>query len=129
MRRYLPLLFLAACATTGPDLASEKQSWQGATYDEVVARWGTPQTGERRSDGLEARTWVSEGTPFRPGPSVGIGGFGGSRGSGVGVGINLPIGGGAPTERCERTLYFRDAVVVDQQWVGPSDFCAGFRRM
>jgi hypothetical protein len=128
-RLILVSLLLGGCATMDRDLTAEQDSWYGATYDEVVARWGQPVGGQKTADGTEARTWVSEGAPWTPGgPSVGFGVFGGSRGSGVGVGVNVPFGSPPPPVRCERTLYFRDGRVVDQQWVGPPDYCAGFRR-
>jgi hypothetical protein len=31
---------LAGCATTPPELYEARDSWQGAAYGEVVARWG-----------------------------------------------------------------------------------------
>jgi hypothetical protein len=125
---FLLLALLAGCATTNPDFEVERQSWQNATYDEVVARWGHPVSAEKLPDGVETRTWISEGVPWQPGPSVGVGVFGGGRGSGVGVGVNVPFGSPPPPVRCERTLYFRDGRVVDQMWNGPVDFCARFRR-
>ena len=121
------LAALAGCATIA-DVDKAKASWQGATYDEVVARWGQPLTGDKAPSGLERRVWVSESTPYASGPSVGMGVFGGSGGGGgVGVGINLPIGSPSVV-RCERILYFRDAIVVDQEWSGSASYCSGFRR-
>lgn len=114
---------LAACATLDRDLFATRQSWQGVSYDEVVARWGAPA----RSEGKDSHTWVSEGVPWRGGPSVGVGVFGGGS-SGVGIGASFPIGQPEPLSRCERTLVFRDGRVAEQAWLGPADYCTGFRR-
>lgn len=108
-----------------------RESWSGATYDDFVRAWGAPARSGKLSDGAEVHTWVSEAGPtYRSGPSVGIGGFGGSRGGGVGVGIGFPIGQGsvAPPARCERTLTFRDARLVEQSWIGPDEICAEYSR-
>jgi hypothetical protein len=122
------MLACVGCASMTHDLAEDKATWDNATYDEVVARWGQPVSGSARADGAEGRTWVSESVPYQSGPSVGFGVFGGGRGSGAGIGVNVPFGSPPAPLRCERTLYFRDGRVIDQQWTGPADFCAGFRR-
>jgi hypothetical protein len=124
-------LALAACATT----EKAKESWAGATYDEFVRAWGAPVRSGKLADGSEVHTWVAEAGPsYRAGPSVGfgIGGFGGGagRGVGVGVGASVPVGQGsvAPPARCERTLTFRDARLVEQAWIGPDEICAEYGR-
>lgn len=124
---------LAGCAATpesNTDMISARDTWKGTTYDDVVARWGVPARSTKLADGRDAYTWVSETFASRPAffPSIGI--FGGSGGSGVGVGTGVAIGGGAGGElqRCERTLIFQSARVVDQTWTGPSDYCASFRK-
>ncbi len=123
---------LAACATTA-DIEKAKTTWHGATYDEVVARWGVPARQTKLSDGADVYTWVSEGGGggMASGSSVGVFGGSGGGGSGIGIGIGLPLpgmgGGGAP-ERCERTLVFRNGRVADQNWQGSPRFCEGFRR-
>jgi hypothetical protein len=114
----------AACATTGSDLERAKQSWQGATHEEVVARWGIPA----RTDAKNSQTWISEGVPYRAQPSVGFGLFGGGGRTSVGVGVGIPVGSPEPLARCERTMVFEEGRVVDQSWVGPAEFCYGFRR-
>jgi hypothetical protein len=124
----LACALVGGCASLDRDFADEKESWQGADYDEVVTRWGQPTSGERLADGIERRTWVSEGVSWQPGPTVGLGVFGGGRGSGVGVGVNVPIGAPPPPVHCERTLYFRDGRVVDQEWNGPWDYCSSFSK-
>src|SRR5918996_1657274 len=69
------LALLAACATT----EKARESWAGASYDDVVRAWGAPARSGKLADGAEVHTWVSEAGPtYRSGPSVGIGGFGGS---------------------------------------------------
>jgi len=122
-------VFLAACATT----EKAKESWSGATYDDVVRAWGAPARSGKLADGAEVHTWVSEAGPtYRSGPSIGIGGFGGSGhgGVGVGVGASFPIGQGsvAPPARCERTLTFRDARLVEQAWIGADEICTEYSR-
>jgi hypothetical protein len=127
------ILLLAGCAAnpSGGDVAGARTSWNGATYDEVVAKWGTPVRSTKMSDGRDVYTWVSEsvGTSHSPSffPSLGI--FGGSGGVGLGTGVTFG-GGGAASElyRCERTLIFREGRVQEQTWQGAADYCSGFRR-
>lgn len=123
----LALLLVAGCATTA-DIEKAKASWHGATYDEVVARWGVPSRQTSLSDGSQVYSWSSEGGGGGySGSSVGV--FGGSGGVGVGIGLPLPgMGGGGEVQRCERSLTFKDGRVVDQIWQGSARFCEGFRR-
>jgi hypothetical protein len=96
-----------------------------------VRAWGPPQRSGKIADGAEVHTWLSEGAPtYRSGPTVGIGGFGGSHGSGVGVGIGFPIGGSSvsPPSHCERTLTFREGRLVEQSWIGPDEVCSVYGR-
>jgi hypothetical protein len=120
-------LFLAACAST----EKAKKSWDGATYDDFVRAWGAPQRSGKLADGAEVHTWMSEAGPtYRQGASVGFGGFGGSRGGGVGVGVSVPIGQDRPVApaRCERTLTFRDGRLVEQSWIGSDEVCVEYTR-
>lgn len=129
------MLLLAACATPqAPGVPEAKQSWQGASYDDVTRAWGNPTRSAMLADGREERTWISEVQRSRAAifPSVGFGIFGGSGGGGgvgvgVGVGGSAPIGGG-DVDRCERTLVFSDGQVVDQTWTGSEAYCATLRR-
>jgi hypothetical protein len=121
------LVLVSACATT----EKAKETWLGASYDDVVRTWGPPMRSGKLSDGSEVHTWVAEGGPtYRSGPSVGIGGFGFGGRTGVGVGANFPIGEGSatPPARCERTLTFRDGRLAEQSWIGPDEICSGFGR-
>ena len=126
----ITLVLLAGCATTPRgDISSARMSWQGATYDEVVASWGTPSRSTRLTDGRDVYTWVSESVgPSRAAifPSIGI--FGGSGGVGFGTGVSVGGGGGGEWVRCERTLIFDNARVIEQTWYGPADYCSSFRR-
>ena len=120
---------LAACGSQ-PPLADPRDTWLGAAYDEVVLAWGTPVRNATLSDGRHAYTWVSEGSLPRGGvsPSIGIGvGSGGGR-VGIGTGVIFGTGGSGDPVRCERTLIFEGARVVDQTWQGPADYCNGFAR-
>ena len=130
MRAALSILLLsllAGCATPDAKVDEARTTWQGATYDEVVLRWGTPARSAKMSDGRDAYTWVSDKTVSRGGvsPSIGIGI--GSGGVGIGTGMIFGSGGGE-LARCERTLIFRDGRVDEQTWQGPADFCSSFRR-
>jgi hypothetical protein len=131
--RFLSITAIAAlfagCASTAPDttVPAARDSWNGATYDEVVASWGVPARTTRLSDGRDAYTWVSETVAPRGAlwPSLGI--FGGSGGFGVGTGVTVGPGGGE-LQRCERTLFFQNSRVVDQTWQGPAEYCSTFRK-
>ena len=119
-------LLLAGCATMA-DTENAKNSWHGARYDDVVARWGAPNREATLADGRKACTWVAEGGYGGSPASVGV--YGGSGGGGVGVMIGLPGGmGGTEPQRCERTLIFRGDVVVEQTWLGQPALCSQFRR-
>lgn len=123
----LAMVLIGACATTSGDMDGAANSWLGAPYDDVVARWGTPVRSSTLGDGREAYTWVSEGPASRGAlfPSIGI--FGGSGGIGVGAGATVGPGG-VGLVRCERTLIFRQGRVIDQTWQGDTAYCNGFRR-
>ena len=119
-------LMLGACATYRGDVDSARNSWHGARYDEVVAKWGAPARHATLSDGRDVYTWDSTGVGgiLTPG-SVGV--YGGS-GVGVGIVLGLPgLGGGEP-RRCERILTFSADRVVGQSWFGPPAYCSSFRR-
>ena len=104
---------VAACAAMDGELTAARESWRGATYDQVVAAWGPPARNARGS-----YTWVSEDrVPQAQGSGGGAGGviFGGS-----------PSGAAA---RCERTLVIQDARVVREgDWNGTPEFCKRFAR-
>jgi hypothetical protein len=123
----LCVVLLAGCAAPGGGISEATDSWDGATYDEVVLRWGTPVRSTKLNDGRDVYTWVSEsaGSRGRVSPSVGIG-FG-SGGVGIGTGVMFGSGAGEPL-RCERTLVFKGARVDEQNWQGPAEYCRDFRR-
>jgi len=119
-------VLLAGCVT-GREHTEASDSWQGATYDEVVLRWGTPVRSTKLTDGRDVYTWMSESSVSRGAvsPSIGIGI--GSGGVGIGTGVMFRSGGGEPV-RCERTLIFKDGRVEEQTWQGPAEYCRDFRR-
>lgn len=125
--RALIVVLLGGCATTA-DIENARNSWQGARYDDVVARWGAPTRETTLADGRKASTWVAEGGYGGTPASVGV--FGGSGGGGVGVTIGLPgMGmGSSEPQRCERTLIFKGGTVVEQTWLGQPRFCSAFSR-
>lgn len=122
------LTVLAAGCATMADMDKAKDTWNGSTYDEVVARWGVSSRQTTLSDGAQVHTWVAErGGGGYPG-SAGV--FGGTGGGGVGISIPLPGmgGGGGEYQRCERTLTFRKGRVTDQMWQGDPGLCSTFTR-
>jgi hypothetical protein len=122
-------LLLGACATVEQELNQARDSWQGATYDEVVARWGPPARSATLSDGRQTYTWTSQEVSLRGGgPQVGVGVFGGSAGSGVGVGVGFPFGTTVNPATCERTLTFKEGKLVEQSWIGDPAYCRYFKR-
>ncbi|HYI86102.1 MAG TPA: hypothetical protein VEX61_03315 [Burkholderiales bacterium] len=97
---------IAACASTDGDLAAARDSWRGATYDQVLMAWGTPS-----QSSVDSHTWLSDDSaPRTPGSSGGVGGM---------------IFAAA---RCDRTLAFRDGRVVDGRWNGDAEFCKRYAR-
>ena len=123
-------MLLAACATA-PDVDRANESWQGATYEDLLHAWGAPARSTTTADGRYWYTWVTE-SYAQPSSSVGIGvgGFriGGGGGTSAGVGVGVPVGSPQPPARCERTMVFQDGRVVDQFWQGPPSMCADLKR-
>jgi len=123
-------LALGACATV-EDVNKARDSWQGATYEEVLRAWGAPARSTTTTDGRYWYTWETVAVA-QPSSSVGIGiggmRIGGGGASGVGVGVGMPVGSPPAPERCERTLIFENGRVVDQSWQGPPSMCAEFKR-
>ena len=123
-------LALGACATVD-DVNKARDSWQGATYEEVLRAWGAPARSTSTTDGRYWYTWETAAYP-PPQSSVGIGiggmRIGGGGATGVGVGVGMPVGSPQAPERCERTLIFENGRVVDQSWQGPPSMCAEFKR-
>ena len=125
----LMVVLLAGCAAPGGELTEARDSWDGAAYDEVVLRWGTPARSAKLSDGRDVYTWVSDSVGSRGSSSVGFG-IGGGRGGGVGIGTGIMFGsgGGEPVARCERSLIFKAGRVDEQNWQGPAEYCRSFGR-
>jgi hypothetical protein len=120
---FLALALMAGCATVA-DVDKAKVSWQGATYDEVVAAWGQPAGHTTLKDGLQSYTWISQSAGY--GTSVGA--YGGSGGGGVGISLPLPGMGGMVSGHCQRTLGFKEGRVVEQTWQGTTQYCSIFTR-
>ena len=94
------------------ELAAARDSWRGATYDQVVTAWGPPSRSAR-----DTHTWISEDQA----PQVQRSG-GGAGGAVFGA----PDGS---TASCERTLVIQDARVVRAgEWKGTPAFCRRFAR-
>ncbi len=124
----LMVILLAGCAAPGGELTEARDSWDGATYDEVVLRWGAPARSTKLADGRDVYTWVSDSVGSRGSSSVGFG-VGGGRGGGIGIGTGIMFGssGGEPV-RCERSLIFKAGRVDEQTWQGPAEYCGSFGR-
>jgi len=118
----LIVILLAGCVT----LEDAKNSWHGASHDEVVLQWGAPNRQTTLTDGRQAQTWVAEGGGGGSSP-VSVGVFGGSGGGGAGGMFGLGMGSTEP-QRCERTLIFDKQRVVEQTWLGTSSFCSDFKK-
>jgi hypothetical protein len=121
------ILLLAGCAALTGATGAARDSWRGATYDEVVSRWGTPARTTTWFDGQATHTWISETTASRGRlyPSIGI--FGSN--DGIGIGTSVTVGPGSYERvRCERTLVFSSGRVAEQHWTGSADYCDEFRR-
>jgi len=124
----LIVVVLAGCVAPGGELADTRGSWDGATYDEIVLRWGAPARSTKLNDGRDVYTWVSDSVGSRGSSSVGFG-VGGGRGGGVSIGTGVMFGsGGGEPVRCERTLVFKDGRVDEQTWQGPAEYCRTFGR-
>ena len=98
---------LAACASVDNDeLTAARQSWRGATYDEVLKAWGAPT-----QSGVDTHSWLMSETRIQQAGGGGVGGviF-------------------APPARCDRTLAFRDGRVVDERWIGDPAACRLYAR-
>lgn len=95
MRRLLPLLTLAACATA--PAAPDPTAWIGRTEADLVAALGVPSR-QHEIGGRRFLAYDGYGTsqPVVV-PSIGIGGFRSSGGwgsaSGIGTGVGLSFGG------------------------------------
>ncbi len=124
----LVVALLAGCATPGAELTEATGSWDGATYDEVVLRWGAPARSTKLTDGRNVYTWVSDSAGSRGSSAVGFG-IGGGGGGGIGIGTGIMFGsGGGEAVRCERTLIFKAGRVDEQNWQGPEQYCKSFGR-
>jgi hypothetical protein len=97
---------VAACASVDSELDTARDSWRGATYDQVLMAWGTPS-----QSSVDSHTWLSDDrAPRAPGSSGGVGGM---------------IFAAA---RCDRMLAFRDGRVVDGRWSGDPEYCKQYAR-
>ena len=110
------VVVLAAACATAEKMNEARDSWQGASYEEVLRAWGAPARSTKTPDGRDWHTWVTESYP-QQGSSVGFG-----------VGMGVPIGTPPPPERCERTLIVVDGKIAESHWNGPPSLCIEFKR-
>lgn len=118
MRRFLPLLLLAACAAP-PGTTVENPV--GLTEGELVGRLGVPS----RAYDVEGRrflSWETQASAPTVTPSIGLG-FGrysGGWGSGTSVGTGLGLGfGGGASQPCTTTYELREGRVTGFTRQGP----------
>src|SRR5258706_14345169 len=104
----LIVVVLAGCVAPGGELADTRGSWDGATYDEVVLRWGAPARSTKLTDGRDVYTWVSESAGSRGSSAVGFG-----IGSGGG-GIGICTGGMFGSSAGEAVSFGRTPIVQDR---------------
>ena len=99
---------IAGCAVDN-ELTAARDSWRGATYEQVVAAWGLPAQSAK-----DSHTWSSVDRPSAP-----------MQRSGEGAGSVLfsaePTGA-----KCDRTLGFREGRVREATWSGDPAFCKRF---
>lgn len=99
------LCVVAGCASDR-ELNAARDSWRGASYDQVVSAWGPPSKTVR-----DSHTWSSEPLVHRSG-----GGAGGALFA-------------VDTGPCERTLIIQDRRVVRAgDWNGTAESCRRFAR-
>jgi hypothetical protein len=104
---------VAACAALDTELVAARESWHGATYEEVVALWGPPARNTR-----DMYTWLTQDAVPQAQRS----------GSGAG-GVVFGAAPESAAARCERTLIIQDARVVRAgDWQGEPQFCRRFAR-
>ena len=103
---------IAACAADN-ELTAARDSWRGASYEQVVAAWGPPAQSAK-----ESPTWRTEDRPTAP-----------MQRSGEGAGSVLFSAepSGTPA-RCERMLAFSGGRVREATWSGDPGFCKRFVR-
>jgi hypothetical protein len=111
MRRFLPLLLLAACAQPAPPFDAT-----GLTEAELVGRLGVP-VGSYEAEGRRFLTFeqqASAGPSVTPSIGLGVGRFGGGWGSGTafGTGLGLGFGGGGAPRTCTSTYELREGRVI-----------------
>lgn len=105
------LVLVAACAAMDTELTAARESWRGATYDQVVMAWGTPSQSAK-----DSHTWLSDDSVPQ------------TQRSGTGVGGVVFGAPGGAAARCDRTVAFRDGRVVDERWTGDPAYCKRFAR-
>jgi hypothetical protein len=81
-----------------------RESWRGASYDDVVRAWGPPSQSAK-----DSHSWLTE--------QRAPGGAGG-----------MVFGAAGTPAGCDRTLVFRDDRVVDARWTGDPGYCQRYLR-
>ena len=54
------VVLLAAACATAEKMNEARDSWQGASYEEVLRAWGAPARSTKTPDGRDWHTWVTE---------------------------------------------------------------------
>jgi hypothetical protein len=121
----------AGCATPQSSAAAYEQAlgqWQGASEDDLRARWGTPVAQEQAGHGKWLTYVVNSGAVPAPTMSFSIGGFGfgggGHTSVGGGVGVTTPVGQATPIT-CTTRFLVENGKVSTWTFDGPGCGAAG----
>jgi hypothetical protein len=106
VKTALFMLFALAGCASDRELNAARDSWRGASYDQVLAAWGAPA-----NIVSDSHTWTSDPLVHRSGGGPGGALFGAEAGP------------------CERTLVIQDGRVASAgAWSGSRESCRRFAR-
>ncbi len=116
-------IFILAGCTSIPiaDVNQRINSWQSASFDQIIQYWGLPSKTTQVNDIYYAEWSHTEHQQGNSSVSVGSGTRIGN--GAIGIGFTLfQLGGSDDT--CNRTIRYRKSgEVIDIRWQGDQDFC------
>lgn len=114
------VLWLGACASVPPaQVDAHFAGWQSAQINELIQAWGVPQQ-SREVVGKHYAEWTKQDVSSSPRFSIGLGGWGGNVGGGVGT----SFGGGDQHNFCSvQAEHDADGRVHVIRWNGNTDIC------
>lgn len=120
MSVFAATLALTGCASAPPaEVDAHFLAWQSAQIDELIQAWGVPQQ-SREVAGKHYAEWTKQDVSSSPRFSIGLGGFGGNVGGGVGT----SFGGGDKHDFCSvQAEHDADGRVYVIRWTGDTDIC------